>query len=90
LLENRLGSLERLTYAQAAQLPETSDENIELCGASTAVTVFRQPTKRGDGVLVTVQVARRRMLATYRPVYERGLIFTPSAAVREATDAEMV
>jgi hypothetical protein len=90
LLDSRLDDLRGLSYAEAVALPEATGNDIDICGARTAVTIFRQamPTEPG-AVLVTVQVARRRILATYGPVFERGLVFSPAAAAREATDAEL-
>jgi hypothetical protein len=89
-MEARITRLKQLTFEQAASLPESAAEEAVLGGSKCTFTVFRQQNRDGlpNTVLVTVQVARRRLLIMGEPP-ERGVVFTPEGAAREATVLEL-
>jgi len=89
-MEARIARVRQLTFAQAALLPEASAEEAVVGGSECTFTIFRQQNLDAlpNAVLVTVQVARRRILVMGEPP-ERGVIFTSDGAVREATDREI-
>ena len=76
-IEERLARLRRLTFEQAAALPEKAGEDAVLGGTRCAVTVYRPsgPHSLPNAVLVTVQVARFRLLSMVSYHTERGLVF---------------
>jgi hypothetical protein len=80
-----------LTFDQARALPEADGKDIVVAGKEVQLTVFRQSDVgflKGD-VLVTVQIARFGLggVVTYRT--ERGLVFSPATAPRDATQTEL-
>ena len=88
----RIARLRALSYEQAASLPEASEsETLVLDGTPCSITVFaqREPYPLPGAILVTVQVARQGFLGIASYHTERGLVFAPNAAVREATDVEL-
>jgi hypothetical protein len=91
LIGERIAQLRSLTFEQAQALPEGSSEDTVLGGIPCSVTVFAQhaPWKLTNAVLVTVQVARRKLLGMVEYHIERGLVFSPREGVREATALEL-
>ena len=88
LIESRLAQLKQLSFYQASNLPEASDEEVTLAGQVSALTIFAQHRPDGD-VLVTVQLARRGLLGFVSFHTERGLLFS-SDRIREATSEELI
>ena len=80
-----------LSYAQACELPEAEGRDIVVAGREVQLTTFRQhaPSASSGEVLVTVQVARFGLGGMVSYHTERGLIFSPSAAPRDATGPEL-
>ena len=91
LIGERIAQLRSLTFEQARALPEGSSEDTVLGGIPCRVTVYAQlaPWKLPGTVLVTVQVARRKLLGMVEYHIERGLVFSPEGVVREATRVEL-
>ena len=89
LIEARMAELRALTYEQARALPEASGGEHQLSGVPCSVTVFAQPEPYSlpNAVLVTVQVARKGLLGSRH--IERGLVFVPGQAPREASREEL-
>jgi hypothetical protein len=80
-----------LSYRQACELPETEVRDIVVAGREVQLTTFRQraPTSSNGDILVAVQVARFGLGGIVSYQTERGLIFSPSAAPRDATGPEL-
>lgn len=80
-----------LTFARALALPAAEGKDIVVAGKEVQLTIFRQtePAFLNGGVLVTVQLARFGLggVVLYRT--EQGVVFSPSAAPREATQVEL-
>jgi len=91
IIEERITGLRIMTFAEAATLPETSSEDHLIAGEKASLTVFRQnsPYQLDGRVLVTVLVARSGWLGMTSYHIERGLVFSPSEQVREATETEL-
>ena len=85
----RLGT--ELSYLQVCELPEAESRDIVVAGKEVQLTTFRQraPSSSGGEVLVTIQVARFGLGGIVSYQIERGLIFSPSAAPRDATEREL-
>lgn len=81
-----------LTFEKARNLPQAEGRDVVVAGREVQLTVFRQTDARiGDGgVLVTVQVARFGLGGTNTYRVERGLVFSPDAPPRDATEEELV
>lgn len=80
-----------LAFATAGALPEAQYEDIVIAGKEVLFTVFRQssiPFLAGQ-VLLTVQVARHGLGGVVSFQTEKGLVFSPDAAVRDATAREL-
>lgn len=60
LIRSRIAQLRKLTFAKAAALPETVEEERVILNRKCTLTVFvqRSPYFLSDQTLVTVQVAR--------------------------------
>jgi hypothetical protein len=86
LLGARVDALRRLSYIDAAALPEARGEPLLLAGRRCELTTFRQPLG-AERVLVTVQLSTTGFLGGWHR--ERGLVFHAKDAVREASDREM-
>ena len=80
-----------LTYEAAKALPEAVGSDVVIEGREVALTVFRQAglPMLGDGVLVTVQVARHGLGGIVSFHTERGLVFEPHGDPRDATEQEL-
>ena len=92
IVAERIAHLRSLTHEQAASLPELSDcEDLVLDGNNCAVMVVAQRDTYllPGAVLVTVTVVRRGFLGIASYHTERGLVFAPNVAVREATELEL-
>ncbi len=81
-----------LSCAQARELPEAEGRDIVVAGREVQLTTFRQPAPSASGgeTLVTVQVARFGLGGMVSYHTEKGLIFSSSAAPRDATGSELV
>jgi hypothetical protein len=90
-IELRISKLRLLSYREVAELPIEAGEEALLAGAKSSITVFtlRGPYTQSNSLLVAVQVARRGVLGVASYYTERGLIFSPDAPVREATELEL-
>lgn len=91
IIESKIERLRDLTYAQARALAEVASEEIVITGTKASVTVFRQdsPYQLEGRTLVVVLVARKRWFGMASMHIERGLVFSPGEATREATELEL-
>ena len=80
-----------LSYPEACELPEAEVRDVVVAGREVQLTTFRQraPSSASGEILVAVQVARFGLGGIVSYQIERGLIFSPSAAPRDATEAEL-
>ena len=80
-----------LTYEAAKELPEAVGCDVVIEGREAALTVFRQAglPMLGEGVLVTVQIARHGLGGIVSFHTERGLVFGPHGDPRDATEQEL-
>ena len=91
-IERRISQLRTLSVSEAKALPEVSgEEEITLADIPATITIFRQqnPHNLPDAVLVTVQVARTRLLGFGSSHIEKGLVFCTDKKVRDATNSEL-
>ena len=88
LIESRLAQLKQLSFDQASNLPEASQEEVTLAGQVSDLGIFAQRRPAGD-LLVTVQLARRGSLGLVSFHTERGLLFS-NECIREATSEELM
>ena len=81
-----------LTYEAAKALPEADGSDVVVEGREVALTIFRQAglPMLGDGILVTVQISRRALGGMVSFHTERGLVFEPIGAPRDATEQELL
>jgi hypothetical protein len=81
-----------LTYEAAKALPESEGSDVVIEGREVALTIFRQVglPVLGDNVLVTVQIARHALGGIVSFHTERGLVFGPLGAPRDATQQELL
>ena len=80
-----------LTFSQALALPEAAAKDIVIARREVQLTIFRQTEPhflKGD-VLITVQLARFGLGGIVSYHTERGVVFSPTAAPREATQGEL-
>lgn len=80
-----------LSFDQARALPEAAAQDIVVAGKEVQLTVYRQaelPFLSGQ-VLVAVQLARYGMGGITLFMIERGLVFSPDSAPRDATEQEL-
>lgn len=91
LIESRLSALRRLTFSEAAVLPEAASEETTLAGVRCNLNVFRQTNSETlpDAILVAVQVSRSTLISVASHHTERGLVFGANGQVREAADDEL-
>jgi hypothetical protein len=80
-----------LTYEDAKALPQVDGRGVVIEGREVALTIFRQADLPilGNGVLVTVQIARHALGGAISFHTERGLVFEPQGAPRDATEQEL-
>jgi hypothetical protein len=80
-----------LTYEGAKALPEAAANDVVIEGREVTLTIFRQAglSMLGDGVLITVQIARHGLGGMVSYHTERGLVFEPQGAPRDATEQEL-
>jgi hypothetical protein len=80
-----------LTYETAKALPEAVASDVVIEGREVTLTVFRQTglPMLGEGILVTVQVARHGLGGIVSFHIERGLVFEPHGNPRDATALEL-
>lgn len=88
LLQERVGSLQRLSYAEASALPDAAGTEVMVSGQRCLLTVFAQPVP--TGTLVVAQVARSSMCGLASFLQERGLVFAPEDSVRVASEHELL
>jgi len=81
-----------LTHTQARALPEAEAKDILVAGKEVQLTVFRQtePHFLKGGVLISVQLARFGLGGVVCQRIERGLVFSPDSAPRDATEGELL
>jgi hypothetical protein len=80
-----------LTYEAALRLPAARGEDIVVAGKEVQLMIFRQAigeSSQGQA-LVTVQLARYGLGGVSTYLAEKGVVFSPTAAPRDATDEEM-
>jgi hypothetical protein len=87
LIEGRLAPIRRLTFEEAALLPETDGSDTVVAGIKASITTFRSQLE--EAVLVVVLVARPRWFGVASYHIERGLLFSSDGKVREATEREL-
>lgn len=88
LLQERVGNLQRLSYAEVSALPDAAGTEIMVSGQPCQLTVFVQPVSMGT--LVVAQVAKRGVSGLSSLHQERGLVFEPDGLVREASEHELL
>ena len=81
-----------LTFAQASAVPDAEATDIVVAGKEVQLTIFKQtgPGFLKGRVLITVQLARFGLGGVVAQQIERGLIFSPDAAPRDATEGELL
>jgi hypothetical protein len=85
LLEERMPQLKALSFSQVAGLPEAQGESV----GPYKLTTFHQRLS-GNRHLVTLQVAKPRLLGLFSSHWERGVVFAEGSVPREATSEELV
>jgi hypothetical protein len=92
LLAQRIRQLRRLSWQEAARLPDRVTTTVAIGASECTLTTFRQAgvLPLADAVLVTVQLARPRCFGALGDVVEKGLVFAPGQAARAATPAELM
>ena len=88
ILASSTAKLRGLSYEQAKALPETTSEDRMVGPYKCAVSTFHQQIEN-DRHLLTVQIARRRLFGLFSQHWERGVIYAPQEAPREATAEEL-
>lgn len=76
-----------LSFDEAKALPSIDISDVVFAGREAHLTIFRQDL--GTQVLVTLQVARHGLGGVTSLRIEKGLVFSPEEAPRDATDAEL-
>ena len=94
VITSRLAQLRRLTYQEVAALPQPSaGEEFVFGGTPCKLWMYVQPSASPplpeDTILVTVQIERERFFGMVSYHTERGLVFSPNAPVRDATEIEL-
>lgn len=92
LLDARIKLLSSLTFESAGALPQGQAEDVLITGREAQLTIYRQtnPPNLPGAVLVTVQLARFGMGGVTSFKQEKGLVFSPGHAAREATTDELL
>lgn len=82
----------KLTFAEVHAMPEAEAKDIVVAGREVQLTTFRQTGPRflRGGVLITVQLARFGLGGVVSQQIERGLVFSPDSAPRDATEVELL
>ena len=88
-LNVRLQRFQEMSFDQISAFPETTEEKVVIDGKLCTFTTYVQKLSEAR-LLVTVQWARRTLLGLVNLHRERGLIFSPSTRVREATPEELM
>ena len=88
LIEARISQLHRSSFNEVASLPEANGEEVLIDGKKGALTTYVQKLSSGE-LLATVQFASPMLLGLGSQHTERGLIFSASGFVREATPEEL-
>lgn len=88
LLQEHIGSLQRLSYAEASALPDAAGTEVMVSGQRCQLTVFAQAVS--TGTLVVAQVARRGMFGLASFHQECGLVFAPDGSSRDASEHELL
>ena len=86
LIEARIAGLRARSFGEIERLPEALSENIKVGGKAVCLTTFVQRLPAGE-LLATVQVGRSVLGVDWHA--ERGLVFSVSGNVREATASEL-
>jgi hypothetical protein len=89
LISDRIATLRSLTFDRAGALPEAAGEEAVVAGRKCALTTFRQQVGP-EGILVTVQLARRGLFGLGTFHTEKGLIFSRNGPVRDASQQELL
>lgn len=92
LVADKLRALQALTYDDATKLPNAVPEDIVIAGKEVQITVFRQSDIEAlpGVVLVTLQVVRAGLGGILNYHFERGLVYSATDGVREATESELL
>ncbi len=87
-LESRREQLRSsLGFEDAKALSAIDIHDVVFAGREAQLSIFRQ--ELDAGVLVTFQVARHGLGGVTSLRIEKGLVFSPDAAPRDATDVEL-
>jgi len=91
LVGAEVARLRQLSLGEARSLPEVSASDVVIAQKAASLTVFRYSGRDvpDDHVLVVVLAARPQFFGTASRHLERGLVFTPVRAVRDATATEL-
>jgi hypothetical protein len=88
MIDARISQLQRMSFNDVAALPNAKGEDVLIDGKKCALTTYVQKLSFGD-LLATVQFASPMLLGLGSRHAERGLIFSPTGVVREATPKEL-
>jgi hypothetical protein len=88
MIDARISQLQMRSFNDVAALPEASGEDVLIGGKKCALTTYMQKLSSGE-LLATVQFASPMLLGLVSRHTERGLIFSPTGVVREATPEEL-
>jgi hypothetical protein len=88
MIEARISQLRRSSFKEIAALPKAQGEDVMIDGERCALTTYVQKLK-SDELVATVQIASSTLLGLTSLHTERGLIFSATGSVREATSEEL-
>jgi hypothetical protein len=95
LVESEMTRLRRLSHGEAKSLPESSESDVVIAQKAASLTVFRYADEvvtddlPADHVLVVVLASRAQFFGMAQRHFERGLVFAPVGAARDATASEL-
>lgn len=89
LMMDRIAALRKLTLDEVRALPEISDQEMKVGKYNWSLTEFVQKLP-SDEILVVLQASRPSFFGLSSVGTERGVIFSPSGGVRDATTEELI
>jgi hypothetical protein len=88
LIDDRVGELKRLPYADVARLAAATSVQVLVGGRKSSLATYVQRLPSHD-LLAAVQIVHLSALGIGDRHIERGLVFSMDGAVREATPEEL-
>ncbi|MEY2408098.1 MAG: hypothetical protein QOF48_768 [Verrucomicrobiota bacterium] len=88
MIDARISQLQARSFNDVGALPEASGEDVLMDGKKCALTTYVQKLSSGE-LLATVQFALPTLLGLGSRHTERGLVFSLTGLVREATPEEL-